>query len=42
MGWSSLNITHIELTDKLFLDGPTLVVKIMRDELLDLGYEYMA
>ena len=40
VGESELNLTLMELIDKLFLDDPTLGVKGMRDELRDLGYEY--
>jgi putative transposase len=37
VGESELNLTLMELIDKLFLDDPTLGVKGMRDELRDLG-----
>jgi putative transposase len=40
VGESSLNLTLMELIDKLFLDDPTLGVKGMRDELRTLSYEY--
>jgi putative transposase len=40
IGESELNLTLMELIDRLFLDDPTLGVKGMRDELRDYGYEY--
>lgn len=40
IGESALNLTLMELIDRLFLDDPTLGVKGMRDELRDHGMEY--